>query len=382
MSNARFVVASVVAITLTACGSTRSLDGVDQSGLLREGGSPSRPVDPAARSTDPGRPSKEPGLAPSTAALNSRLLEQSARSSEDTDLPVGAGDLLEISVFEVDELSKIRLRVPLRGVISLPLLGQIQAAGRTTAELEDEIRTRLQRKFMHDPQVSVFLTEHNSQRVSVIGAVRKGGVFTLNRPIRLADALALAEGLTDEADRHVYVIRRVPIAAVTGTGAAGAGTGAAGVARTAGSPPGREATAEVMAPIDLSELADGREDLNVQLRSGDVVQVPRAGSVYVGGSVERPGSFLLRGKTTAQQAIFAAGGVKDVADWSDVRLYRKAPSGKVEVTVYDLDAFEKGAPAPELQRNDVVVVGKHAGKAFFYGFLDFFKGALGVAKGI
>ncbi len=395
MSNARFVVASVVAITLTACGSTRSLDGVDQSGLLRDtSGSPSRPADPAARSTDPGRPSKEPGLAPSTAALNSRLLEQSARSSEDTDLPVGAGDLLEISVFEVEELSKIRLRVPLRGVISLPLLGQIQAAGRTTAELEDEIRTRLQRKFMHDPQVSVFLTEHNSQRVSVIGAVRKGGVFTLNRPIRLADALALAEGLTDEADRHVYVIRRVPIAAApgaagagtgaagAGTGVAGAGAGAAGVARTAGSPPGRDATAEVMAPIDLSELADGREDLNVALRSGDVVHVPRAGSVYVGGTVERPGSFLLRGKTTVQQAILAAGGVKDVADWSDVRLYRKAPSGEVEVTSYDLEAFEQGKPAPELQRNDVVVVGKHAGKAFFYGFIDFFKGALGVAKGI
>ena len=135
-------------------------------------------------------------------------------------------------------------------------------------------------------------------------------------------------------------------------------------------------------PIDLSELADGREDLNVALRAGDVVHVPRAGSVYVGGSVERPGSFLLRGKTTAQQAIFAAGGVKDVADWSDVRLYRKTPAGKVEVTVYDLEAFEQGKPAPELQRNDVVVVGKHAGKAFFYGFLDFFKGALGVAKGI
>jgi polysaccharide export outer membrane protein len=277
----------------------------------------------------------------------------------------------------------------LRGVIALPLLGQIQAAGRTTAELEDEIRTRLQGKFMHDPQVSVFLTEHNSQRVSVIGAVRKGGVFTLNRPIRLADALALAEGLTDEADRHVYVIRRVPIAAVTGTGAAGAGTGAAGagagaagVARTTGSPPDRGATAEVMAPIDLSELADGRDDLNVALRSGDVVHVPRAGSVYVGGSVERPGSFLLRGKTTVQQAILAAGGVKDVADWSDVRLYRKTPSGEVEVTSYDIEAFEQGKPAPELQRNDVVVVGKHAGKAFFYGFIDFFKGALGVAKGI
>src|SRR5260370_1994624 len=113
----------------------------------------------------------------------------------------------------------------------------------------------------------------------------------------------------------------------------GVPAGATGAAPRRGSGRGGEGTAEVMAPIDLSELADGREDLNVQLRSGDVVQVPRAGSVYVGGSVERPGSFLLRGKTTAQQAIFAAGGVKDVADWNDVRRYPKAPSAKAAGTV-------------------------------------------------
>jgi polysaccharide export outer membrane protein len=375
MRNARYVVTGVMAITLAACGGTRSLGGPDHGALLREtGDAPTGASARAGRSADPGRPPTEAGSA-SAAALNLRLMEQAARSSEESDLPVGTGDLLEISVFEVEELSKIRLRVPGRGAISLPLIGQIQAAGRTTAELEEEIRVRLQRKFMHDPQVSVFLQEHNSQRISVIGAVRKGGVFNLNRPLRLADALALAEGLTEEADRQVYVIRRAPIGTVTA--AAGGGPAPAGA-----SPPKGDAIAEVMAPIDLSELADGREDLNVALRSGDVVHVPRAGSVYVGGSVERPGSFLLRGKTTAQQAILAAGGVKDVADWSDVRLYRKAPSGTVEVTVYDLDAFEQGKPAPELQRNDVVVVGKSAGKAFFYGFIDFFKGALGVAKGI
>lgn len=374
MSNARYVVTSVMAITLTACGGARSLDGSDGGVLLREAGSRSAgAATRAERSPDPGRSPSEAGPA-SAAALNLRLMEQSARSSEESDLPVGTGDLLEISVFEVEELSKIRLRVPARGVISLPLVGQIHAAGRTTAELENEIRERLQRKFMHDPQVSVFLQEHNSQRISVIGAVRKGGVFNLTRPLRLADALALAEGLTEEADRQVYVIRRAPISAVT--------SAAGGAAAPAGSPSAGEGTTEVMAPIDLSELADGREELNVALRSGDVVHVPRAGSVYVGGSVERPGSFLLRGKTTAQQAIFAAGGVKNVADWGDVRLYRKTPSGKVEVTVYDLDEFEKGKPAPELQRNDVVVVGTSAGKAFIFGFLDFFKGALGVAKGI
>ena len=315
----------------------------------------------------------ETGSAPTSAALNLRLLQQVSRP-ENNDLPVGAGDLLEVSVFEVEELSKIRLRVPRRGVISLPLIGKIEAAGRTTAELEDEIRSRLQQKFMHDPQVSVFLQEHISQRISVIGAVKRGGVFPLNRQLRLADALALAEGLADDADHVVYVIRRVPAGTLTTQGEGAASTGAA--------PAPADSTAEVMAPIDLTELADGREDLNIDLRAGDVVHVPRAGSVYVGGSVERAGSFPLRGKTTVHQAILAAGGVKDVADWGDVRLYRRAPSGQVEVLAYDLKAFEEGQPAPEVRRNDVVVVGKSAGKAFFYGFLDFFKGALGVAKGL
>ncbi len=378
-------VTALLAMTLAACGSTRSMNTAEDGGaLLRDGTAvPAASSARGERGADPSRP-REIGTG-GAAALNLRLLEQASRPGDTIDLPVGTGDLLEISVFEVEELSKIRVRVPVRGVISLPLVGHIEAAGRTTAELEDEIRTRLQSKFMYEPQVSVFLQEHNSQRISVIGAVRKGGVFSLTRPLRLADALALAEGLTDEADRQVYVIRRAPASAVaaaarSAANGAGAGTRAPAVAATP--PPGRDGTVEVMAPIDLAELADGREDVNIELRAGDVVNVPRAGSVYVGGSVEKPGSFLLRGRTTAQQAIFAAGGVKDVADWSDVRLYRKNAAGKVEVTVYDLNDFEKGAPAPELQRNDVLVVGKHAGKAFVYGFLDFFKGALGVAKGI
>src|SRR5438445_11470419 len=217
MNRACCLITVGLAIALAACGTGRSDVAPEPAPVLADSrGVPSAPsasVRPGGPPR-PDRPGMEAGSAPTSAALNLRLLQRVSRT-ENTDLPVGAGDLLEVSVFEVEELSKIRLRVPRRGVISLPLIGQIQATGRTTAELEEEIRARLQRKFMHDPQVSVFLQEHNSQRISVIGAVRKGGVFNLNRPLRLADALALAEGLTEEADRQVYVIRRAPIGAVT-----------------------------------------------------------------------------------------------------------------------------------------------------------------------
>jgi protein involved in polysaccharide export with SLBB domain len=144
------------------------------------------------------------------AALNKRLLSQMAQQTTDTDLPLGPGDVIEISVLEVEELSKFRARIPLRGTITLPLIGPLPAANRTAIELEEDIRQRLQQKYMHEPQVSVFVEEQKSQRISVVGAVNNGGVFTLSSRLRLADALALAGGLTNDADRVVYVIRHLP----------------------------------------------------------------------------------------------------------------------------------------------------------------------------
>jgi polysaccharide biosynthesis/export protein len=390
MQLSRAFLVFVHAAVLTACGAStsggnpyRASEQSDAARVPLVTGAPGS----AAGMPVPAGPS--PGASgPSSAALNLRLLEKVSPPAGEDDLPVGPGDLIEVSVFEVEELSKLRLRIPARGVISLPLVGQIQATGRTANELENEVRTRLQQKFMHDPQVAVFVHEHNSQRVSVMGAVRRGGVITLNRQLRLADALATAEGLADDADHIVYVVRRVPSGTLNQVGAnpatvRGAATPPDGPLSAASPPPGdaKAKEEEVMMPIDLSELAGGRDELNIPLKPGDVIHVPRAGSFYVGGSVERPGSFLLKGKTDLSQGVVAAGGVKNVAAWKDVRLYRRAPSGEMKITKVDLSAIEEGTPAPELQRNDVVIVGKHAGKAVGYGFLDFFKGALGVAKG-
>lgn len=310
------------------------------------------------------------------AALNSQLLSQVSPPTADTDLPVGPGDLIEVSVFEVPELSQLKVRVPLRGTITLPLLGPIPAAGRTAIELEDEIRARLRQRYMHDPHVSVFLHEHRSQRISIIGAVRRGGVYTLTSRLRLADALALAEGLTDDADHVIYLIRRVPAGRVLRT-QAGAAPDRGALPPIPGAP-----TEEVMAAIDLEVLASGRDELNVELQAGDVIHVPRAGSYYVGGEVARPGSFFLKSKTTVEQAILAAGGVKDVADWRDIRLYRAKLGAEREVLTFDLNEFQRGEASPEIQKNDVIIVGKSTSKAIFYGFIDLFRGVFGLSKGL
>ena len=285
----------------------------------------------------------------STAAktdVNDKLITL-ARASEGGDLRLGAGDLIEVAVFDVPELSQIRVRIPNSGQIALPLIGTVTAGDLTALELQTAIATELKKKYMHDPQVSIFVHEHKSQRVSVIGAVKQGGVFTLTSEVRLADALALAGGITEEAGSAVYVIRGV-------------------------------GTEQEMTVIDLERLAAGRQELNLPLKAGDVIEVPRAGTFYVGGEVQKPGAFPLKTHTTLDQAATTAGGVKDTADWDDVRLYRTRPDGTKEVLTYSLNEFEAGKPGPELQANDVVIVGKSAAKATLYGVRDFFRFGIGM----
>lgn len=279
--------------------------------------------------------------------MNRRLLSQPTPGEDQSDLPLGPGDLIEIAVFDVPELSGLKLRISNSGSIALPLIGTLPAAGLNAVELQSAIRKRLQERYMHDPQVSLFVHEHKSQRISVIGAVRIGGVFTLTSPLRLADALALAGGLSEEAGSTVYVIRKVG------------------------------ATEQVMTTIDLQSLAAGRQELNLPLQAGDVVEAPRAGSFYVGGEVNRPGPFLLKSPTTIDQAPVVAGGVKDAADWDDIRLYRMRGDGTREVLTFSLNTFEKGTAAPEIRANDVIVVGKSNVKAVLYGVRDFLRFGVG-----
>src|SRR5437773_407024 len=88
--------------------------------------------------------------------LNRKLLSQTAPAEDETDLPLGPGDLIEVSVFDVQELSGLKLRISNSGNITLPLIGALPAAGLGAVELQTAIRARLQEKYMHDPQVSVF----------------------------------------------------------------------------------------------------------------------------------------------------------------------------------------------------------------------------------
>lgn len=124
-----------------------------------------------------------------------------------SDYRVGPLDLLEISVFQVEELNRT-VRINSSGQISLPLIGMVAAGGRTVSELEALIADKLQQTYLQDPQVSVFVKEFSSQRITVEGAVNQPGIFPITGRTSLLQALALAKGFEQLAEERSVVIFR------------------------------------------------------------------------------------------------------------------------------------------------------------------------------
>src|SRR5947209_5831875 len=147
----------------------------------------------------------------STEDWNRRLRERSASASPmasagPREYAIGPEDVLDINVFEAQEMNR-EVRVSASGEISLPLLGAVRAAGLTPRELETSLEELLHQKYMKDPHIGVFVREMQSHPVSVMGAVRKPGVFQIRGNKTLLEILSLAEGLADDAGEEVIILR-------------------------------------------------------------------------------------------------------------------------------------------------------------------------------
>jgi len=121
---------------------------------------------------------------------------------------IGPLDLLTVSVFGVAELTQ-DVRVDSLGNITLPLIGSVRAGGRSANELQKDIATKLTAGYLQSPQVSVFIKEYTSQRVTVEGEVKKPGIVPLTGATSLLQVIASSEGLSDLANHRGVVVFRV-----------------------------------------------------------------------------------------------------------------------------------------------------------------------------
>jgi polysaccharide biosynthesis/export protein len=140
-----------------------------------------------------------------------KLFPAAASSQASTEYRLGPLDTLGVTVFQEPDLStKEPISVDASGNITLPLVGALRAAGRTTSELSTEIATRLGQRYLVDPQVSVTVVGSVSQKVTVQGEVTEPGVYELKGPTTLLETLSLAKGETRVASlREVVLFRTI-----------------------------------------------------------------------------------------------------------------------------------------------------------------------------
>jgi polysaccharide biosynthesis/export protein len=128
-------------------------------------------------------------------------------SSQDKAYVIGDDDVLSINVWKEPELTT---SIPVRsdGKISLPLIGEVQASGRTPIQLKEDIATRL-RTYLSEPDVTVTVLQMNSQKFNILGRVLKPGSYSLTATTTVLDAIAAAGGLQDFAkQKNIYILRK------------------------------------------------------------------------------------------------------------------------------------------------------------------------------
>ncbi len=238
---------------------------------------------------------------------------------------LGPGDLLDLTVFNVPELT-LKVRISNSGTVSLPLLGEMKLAGMTPDEAQGMIaRELVDKQLVKHPEVSIFVEEYATQGVTVIGEVTAPGIYPLLGPHRLYDALSAAGGLTTKAGRLVTVTHKN----------------------------------DPSHPIDLyldRELSDPKA--NIDLEPGDTIAVSKTGVVYVVGEVLKPGGFLMENNTriTLLQAIALAQGVTKVADLKDASIVRRTPDGLVQLPVRLDKVMQAQNVDVMLQADDILFV--------------------------
>jgi polysaccharide export outer membrane protein len=277
------------------------------------------PAKAQQQSAAPGEKSTE------AAPANPVVSESTSQDSGGSALRLGPGDLLEVSVYNVPELTS-KTRVSSSGDVYLPLIDYVHVAELSISEAQGVIEKRLaDGGFVKNPHVSVFVDEYASQGVSVLGEVTKPGVYPEMGEQRLYDLISLAGGLNDRAGHTVVVTHR--------------------------GQPDKPVTVEL-----AKNLADSPAS-NVAISPGDTIIVHKADIIYVVGDVNRPSGLLIdRGNLTVLQAIALAGGTTRTSKMNGARIIHRGPEGMTETPVPLKKILQAKAPDVTMKPDDILFV--------------------------
>jgi polysaccharide export outer membrane protein len=260
---------------------------------------------------------------------------------------LGVDDLIAVSVYDAPELTRT-LRVEEDGTIHLPLLKDgVQASGMFARQLEASIAVALKsEQILVDPFVKVTVVEYHSRPISVMGAVHKPVVFQSVGKVTLLDALARAEGLTNDAGTEVLITRG---------GAAEGGQ------------------VKMVERISVKKLMkDADPSLNYELHGGEEIRVPEAGKIFVVGNVKKPGAFAVRDATdnsVLRMVALSEGLLPFTA--KEAYIYRRDEKGaKQEIPVALEKIMQRKSPDVTLETDDVFYVPDNKARRTTFTVID------------
>jgi polysaccharide export outer membrane protein len=310
------------------------------------------------RTTPRDSASPDPPSAANITAQDPRLTElwnrrTSTEGSGHEDYPIGPGDVLTVSVPEIDEIKDRKVRVSTQGTIELPLIGVVSAGGLSEDGLARELDLQLQ-KYMFNPQATVFVDEYRNREVAVVGAVNKPGLLVLTSPAEtILDVLTQAGGVAPTAADELVLIpgdERSPANPQLPGGGAGE-QDAAGTLAMANS------AHAVSIGLRSGSLSGSGKYLSLPVRPGDVIVVPGGGQVMVVGWVHNPGHFEVGSGLTVLGAIGEAGGPMYAAATRSITLIRSEKDGAKSTVAVNLDKISHGEePDIAVKANDVIDV--------------------------
>lgn len=268
--------------------------------------------------------------------MNQMILAQATPDSGPSEQLLGAGDLLNIGVFEIKELDTT-IRVSANGLINLPLIGSVHVNGLTAMEAEQKIEALYRKKYIKDPHVSIFIEEHVSQRITLVGQFRIPGTYDYPAKRRLLDVIAIGGGLSEKAGQTVQIRK----------------------SRVQGPP--------AVFMVDLDRLiAKGDTQLNIEINGGDVLFIAEAGVFFVDGAVRLPGAYAIKHRMTLMEALVVAGGLQPRAATNRIKLIRVDATGQRQLI--ELDLNQPGTSEAIIVDRDVLIVEAGGIARFMSGF--------------
>lgn len=250
----------------------------------------------------------------------------SAQAQDLREYTLAAGDTVDIAVFGQPDLSRSEIIRP-DGRITLPLVGDVQAAGLTPTQLAERIASLL-KAYVKDPQVTVSVRNFQRALVYLVGQVVRPGAVEIQRGWTVMDVMAVAGGLAPRAaPRRATLIRR--------------GTGQT-------------------LPLDLEKLlVRGDRSADLPVEPGDIIMVPALQNrVLMLGAIRSPGAYDFDDGARFLDAIAQAGGPADRAGVSNIGLIREGPDGKPAVITIDMNRILRGDMTQNIpvRNGDVIYV--------------------------